>query len=132
LPKEQKDLMRQAGFVPEGKGPLMICEWVGTEDSNIHFNLGEYEGDLRADAVRTRLFEIVGKRLQLTGMPTKLGTLADAKGHPETGVALENPAALERLKAVSISSNRKPTHAGCFFAILCVLVLLAGFAHRWS
>jgi hypothetical protein len=63
-------------------GPLMIGLFTG----ETRLNLGEYEGDTSPQLVRRRFFEILGRQLGVSGQPKMLGNLAQAYGHPETGL----------------------------------------------
>jgi hypothetical protein len=61
----------------------------------IRVNLDEYEGDVAPKALKKRLFEILGPHLGMTGQPKIIGDLAQAYGHPETGMpAKKNPGLL--------------------------------------
>lgn len=63
-------------------GPLMICLFVG----EARLNLGEYEGDTNPQVVKRRFFEILGRQLGVSGQPKMIGDLAQAHGHPDTGL----------------------------------------------
>lgn len=63
-------------------GPLMI----GLFKDEAHFNFGEYEGDTSPQAVKLSFFEILGRHLGVGGQPKMIGDLAQAHGHPETGL----------------------------------------------
>ena len=51
-----------------------------------HLNYGEYSGRLVYGDVREALLECAKRSLRLTGEPEWIGTVADAKGHPKTGI----------------------------------------------
>lgn len=72
------ELLKAAGG---GKGSLMI----GIFDGHMRSNLGEYEGDVDPLLIKQRFFQILGRRLGVSGQPKKIGNLAQAYGHPETG-----------------------------------------------
>ena len=63
-------------------GPLMIGLFTG----ETHLNLGAYEGDTSPQAVKRRFFEILSRQLGASGQPKMIGDLAQAHGHPETGL----------------------------------------------
>lgn len=63
-------------------GPLMIGLFTG----ETRLNLGEYEGDTSPQAVKRRFFEILGRQLGVGGQPKMIDDLAQAHGHPETGL----------------------------------------------
>lgn len=63
-------------------GPLMIGLFAG----ETRLNLGEYEGDTIPQIVRQRFFEILGRQLGVSGQPKMIGDIAQAHGHPETGL----------------------------------------------
>lgn len=72
-------------------GPLMV----GLFNGETHLNLGEYEGTSSPQAVKRRFFEILGRHLGVSGQPKMIGDLAQAHGHPETGLpARKTPDAL--------------------------------------
>jgi hypothetical protein len=95
-------------------GPLMI----GLFTSESRFNFGEYEGSTGPQAVKQKFFEILGQRLGVSGQPKMIGDLAQAFGHPETGL----PAKTHNTRR-SKSGMSKVTYA--FF---CLIALLAGYA----
>jgi len=64
-------------------GPLMI----GLFTSKARHNLGEYEGDVGPQTVKRLFFEILERKLGVSGQPKLIGDLAQAHGHPETGLA---------------------------------------------
>jgi len=64
-------------------GPLMIGLFTG----EARLNLGDYEGETSSQAVKRRFFEILGRQLGVSGQPKMIGDLAQAHGHPETGLA---------------------------------------------
>ncbi len=80
LDGEASDLL-QAGS-GSTMGPLMIGLFAG----ETRMNLGEYEGDVSPQAVKRRFFEILGRQLGVSGQPKMIGDLAQAHGHPETGL----------------------------------------------
>ena len=80
LDEEASDLL-QAGS-GSTMGPLMIGLFAG----ETRMNLGEYEGDVSPQAVKRRFFEIIGRQLGVSGQPKMIGNLAQAHGHPETGL----------------------------------------------
>lgn len=43
-----------------------------------HINYGEYKGSAEAEVVKSYLFKIISERLDLTGLPQRIGTLRDA------------------------------------------------------
>lgn len=63
-------------------GPLMIGLFTG----ETRLNLGDYEGDTSPQSVKRRFFEILGRQLGVSGQPKMIGDLAQAHGHPETGL----------------------------------------------
>jgi len=63
-------------------GPLMIGLFTG----ETRLNLGDYEGDTSSQAVKRRFFEILARQLGVSGQPKMIGDLAQAHGHPETGL----------------------------------------------
>ncbi len=63
-------------------GPLMIGLFTG----ETRLNLGDYEGDTNPQEVKQRFFEILGQQLGVSGQPKMIGDLAQAHGHPETGL----------------------------------------------
>lgn len=62
--------------------PLMMGLFTGETRSN----LGEYEGDTGPQVVNRRSFEILGRQLRISGQPKMISDLAQAHGHPETGL----------------------------------------------
>jgi hypothetical protein len=60
----------------------MLCLF----DGEFHLNFGDYEDDVAPQAVKKHFFEILGSNLGLTGQPKMIGNLAQAHGHPETGL----------------------------------------------
>ena len=67
-------------------GPLMIGLFTG----ETRLNLGVYEGGTSSQAVKQRFFEILGRRLGVSGQPKMIGDLAQAHGHEETGLPAKN------------------------------------------
>lgn len=63
-------------------GPLMLGLFTG----DVRLNLGNYEDKVTPQAVKKRFFEILGRQLGLPGQPRMIGDLAQAHGHPETGL----------------------------------------------
>ncbi|MCF7990940.1 MAG: hypothetical protein K9M02_10905 [Thiohalocapsa sp.] len=63
-------------------GPLMIGLFTG----ETRMNLGDYNGDTSRQSVKRRFFEILGRQLGVSGRPKMIGDLAQAHGHPETGL----------------------------------------------
>lgn len=63
-------------------GPLMI----GLFRNGAHANFGEYDGAIDRAAVRERFFDILRPQLGVSGKPKLIGNLAQAHGHPETGL----------------------------------------------
>jgi len=63
-------------------GPLVIGLFTGEK----RLNLGVYEGGTSSQAVKQRFFEILGRRLGVSGQPKMIGDLVQAHGHPETGL----------------------------------------------
>jgi hypothetical protein len=63
-------------------GPLVIGLFTG----ETRLNLGEYEGGTSSQAVKQSFFEILGPQLGVSGQPKMIGDLAQAYGHPETGL----------------------------------------------
>ena len=63
-------------------GPLMIGIFTG----ETRMNLGDYQGEQSPQAVKRRFFEILGRQLGVGGQPKLIGNLAQAYGHPETGL----------------------------------------------
>ena len=63
-------------------GPLMI----GLFSGEIRLNLGKYDGDVTPQSVKNVFFKILGQRLGVSGQPKLIGSLAQARGHPETGM----------------------------------------------
>ena len=86
-------------------GSIMIGMFTGTA----RYNLGEYDGRLDAESVKTHFFEVMGRDLNLSGAPRKIGTIAQAHGHPDTGLP------------------SKKTNSGCMPVIL-MMVSLSSFA----
>lgn len=64
------------------KGPLRI----GLVTGKMRLSLGDYEGDTSPQAVKRRFFEILDRPLGVGGQPKMIGDLAQAHGHPETGL----------------------------------------------
>ena len=93
------------GLGAESAMPVMIGVFTGSG----RMNLGEYSGPLAADVVRNRLFEIVGRHLDLQGDPVRIGTIDAVYGHPNTGW----PAATK--------SQKGGGKAGCS-SVLCLFV----------
>lgn len=62
--------------------PLMIGLFTG----DCRVNLGEYVGETYTAEVREHFFQVLGNHLGLKGYPREIGDLADAHGHPETGL----------------------------------------------
>ena len=70
---------------PDGRkwGVPFLCMF--TPDR--HVNFGVYPGDLEdRETVRAHFFAMLGEYLGLDGQPRMIGTMADAPGHPETGL----------------------------------------------
>lgn len=67
-------------------GPLMI----GLFTNESRFNLGKYEGDISPQTIKKVFFEILGRDLGCSGQPNMIGNLAQAHGHPETGLPARN------------------------------------------
>lgn len=63
-------------------GPLMLCLFT----SESHLNFGEYTGDTSPQVVRQVFFELLAQQLGVSGQPKMIGTIAQAHGHPETGL----------------------------------------------
>jgi len=63
-------------------GPLMIGLFAG----ETRLNLGEYEGDTSPHSVKRRFFEILRRQLGVSGQPKMIRDVAQAHGHPETGL----------------------------------------------
>lgn len=64
-------------------GPPFLCMF--TPDR--HLNYGRYQGDIDdRETVRAHFFAMLGEYLGLDGQPRMIGTMADAPGHPETGL----------------------------------------------
>ena len=66
---------------PTGKGPVMV----GMFHARGHNNYGEFRGAITADSARACFFERLREELNLTGEPTRIGTIKDVFGHPDTG-----------------------------------------------
>lgn len=82
---ETRELLQaQAGST---MGPLMIGLFSGETRSN----LGAYEGEISAQAVKQKFFEILGRQLGVSGSPKMIGDMKQAYGHPETGLPAKNP-----------------------------------------
>lgn len=64
-------------------GPLMI----GLVTGKARLNFGKYEGNTSPQAIKRRFFEILRQQLGVDGQPKLLGDMAQAHGHPETGLA---------------------------------------------
>lgn len=62
-------------------GPLMIGLFTG----ETRLNLGDYEGDTSSQAVKRR-FSSTGSTVGSKRQPKMIGDLAQAHGHPETGL----------------------------------------------
>ena len=62
--------------------PLMV----GLFTAAARYNFGTYEGAPSPQAVQKRFFEILGPRLGRDDQPKKIGDMAQAHGHPETGL----------------------------------------------
>ena len=82
---------------------------IGEFRKGSHLNYGAYAGKPTYEAVRKALLECARASLDLTGEPERIGTVADAKGHPKTGIAKESAA------------NATTPKAGC---LACISVLL--------
>ena len=66
-------------------GPPFLCMF--TPDR--HLNYGRYQGDIDdRETVRAHFFAMLGEYLGLDGQPRMIGTMAQAPGHPETGLPL--------------------------------------------
>lgn len=63
-------------------GPMMIGLFTGEK----RLNLGDYEGDTSSQAVKRRFFEILARQLGVSEQPKMIGDLAQAHGHPATGL----------------------------------------------
>ena len=90
---EQADMGMLEKMFGSEAGDILQAEDIGEMEPMIglftgeaHLNLGEYEGDVSPQAVKTRFFEILGHRLGVSGQPKMIGDLAQAHGHPETGL----------------------------------------------
>lgn len=87
--------LEQAGGNVSGDSdwPLILGAFV----PGAHLNYGEYSGPIDNDSVRQALFEIIAQHFELSGMPKKIGSLADA-----------NPS----LATTSTSGTKKPSKPG--------------------
>ena len=74
------------GTPRSGKGPVFL----GMFTAQGHLNLGKYDGSPDRAAIRDRFLHIVTHKLMLSESPTLIGTIADAYGHPMTGVPPRN------------------------------------------
>lgn len=86
LGSEAGELLKAEGV--SKMGPLMIGLFAG----ETRLNLGNYEGDTSPKAVKRRFFEILGRQLGVSGQPKMIGDLAQAHGHPETGLPTKKKA----------------------------------------
>lgn len=59
---------------------------IGLFTGETRLNLGDFEGDTSSQAVMRRFFEILARELGVSGQPKIIGDLAQAHGHPETGL----------------------------------------------
>jgi hypothetical protein len=80
LGSEDGELLQAEGG--DQMGPLVIGLFTGEK----RLNLGVYEGGRSSQAVKQRFFEILGRQLGVSGQPKMIGDLAQAHGHPETGL----------------------------------------------
>jgi len=90
---------KQAGKTLSGDGrskknPVTL----GVFTSDAHRNYGEYGGDLTPQAVKQAFFDTLGRLLPVSGAPKKIGTLAQAHGHPETGLPDQTKAGSEPIQ----------------------------------
>lgn len=84
---EQANIGAMAGILgietdSNGMGPLMVGLFTGEARAN----LGQYNGETGPDAIKRHFFGILGRQLGLAGQPRIIGSLAQAYGHPETGM----------------------------------------------
>lgn len=63
-------------------GPIMVGLFLPVQ----RLNFGEYSGSQSMDAVRLHFFELLKNQIPVTGQPRRIGTMADAYGHPDTGL----------------------------------------------
>lgn len=88
--------------------PADMPPMIGEFAPGARFNLGEYSGNLVYRDVRDKLLECARRSLGLTGEPEWIGAVADAKGHPKTGI---------QKGALDLPASRK---AGC---LSCIAIL---------
>jgi hypothetical protein len=67
----------------QNNGPQEVVKGLFT--ANQRYNLGNYDGKLDKESVRTYFFSLMRKQLSLSGEPKKIGKISDIHGHPETG-----------------------------------------------
>lgn len=84
---EQANIGAMAGILgvetdSNGMGPVMVGLFTGEARTN----LGKYNDETSAQAVKQHFFGILGRQLGLAGQPKLIGNLEQAYGHPETGI----------------------------------------------
>ena len=94
------DLLKSEG--DSKMGPLML----GLFTAKVHLNFGEYEDDMDPQTVKRHFFGILGPQLGVAGEPKLIGDLAQAHGHPETGL----PA--KKIEPPSTRPTPTPTASG--------------------
>jgi hypothetical protein len=67
--------------LPQAKGSLMV----GVFSASGRINLGNFDGFVTADSARECFFKVIRSQLGLSGEPTRIGTIKDVYGHPNTG-----------------------------------------------
>lgn len=70
-----------APFVPQGDQLPVI----GLFTAENRFNLSDFAYPMDIEHARSCLFDVVGRFLELSGEPTKIGKISDIYGHPDTG-----------------------------------------------
>jgi hypothetical protein len=91
---EQADMSMLAKMLGSEAGELLLAEGggkmgplvIGLFTGETRLNLGVYEGGTSSQAVKQRFFENLGRQLGVSGQPKMIGDLAQAHGHPETGL----------------------------------------------
>lgn len=91
---EQADLEMVAKMLGAKDSELVLSEesgrmgkpMIGLFIGETHLNYGEYKGGMSRGDVKKRFFEIIGGKLEVPGQPKFIGNIAQAHGHPETGL----------------------------------------------
>lgn len=68
LAASMSTVLKSTGAIPS-QMPVMV----GLFDSQAHYNLGEYEGELDFNECRSKLFDVIKTTLDLNGYPNKIG-----------------------------------------------------------